>query len=779
MHPFLQQIWQRPILRTAAAYVVLAWLVVQVASVLLPAFDLPDTMMRLIILLSILGLPAVLITAWAMSVREGTRLTETPGGTAVDLLVIALVCVAAAIAAREVPQTLDLEATEASLSRPIGLPRAKLEANSLAVLPFAALSDAQEDGYFADGLTEDLLNTLARIPGLRVVGRTSVFYYKGRNEDLRTIAAQLNVRYVIEGSVRRDGDRLRISIQLIEADSGFNLWSETFDRLNENILEIQRTIAQKVANVLQVRLIGENERSLAEVRPGPGRVGPLAAPKPPVVDLGDVARQADLAAATSKARRLFLIGLARLRRRGPSNIEAAVVLFEQALEIDPANAETLAHLASAQLLLSGFKSSGATDYSPAAAEARASDLIDRALKADPECATAYAVRGLLFMQRALAIAPGEAGRDDLAAQATRDLQKAIALDPRNVEALLWHGVVLRELDDDALAAQALFDAALEIDPLYQRGLQNSAMTLTDLGRFDEARATLRQLLKLYPDSAEGLFAVANFESTLGREDTAIRYTLAGLEKDFRPAYLVGLAEAYESLGDIETATRLLRTATGYDNVREIALLSLYYMTGAFDEAIALVEREPAALAMVPIGVLRAAIAVRRGQPEEALAILRTEHPYYFEDDPEDLVSGKNGTFVALAAYALRRTGERTRSARLLEALERRYTPEPHLFDKLCTKMARSAVQAIQGRTERALDTLESAVDQGLVRLDNSLCGMLPAPLEDHPYFASVRNTRRFQALLDRVRQRAAAQLERVASEPLPSPSGATGPGREL
>ncbi len=743
MNSLWDRIWERPIFRTAAAYVVVAWVVVQVASVLVPAFEVADWALRLVVLLTITGLPVVLIVAWAAG-RHGSAPRST-SSTMIDFGVIAFVVAAAGFAAFQVPATIQQVneplATEALIEQPRGS-----EANSIAVLPFAAFSDLQEDEFFADGLTEEILNSLARIPGLKVVGRTSVFYYKDRNEDVRSIATQLNVRYVLEGSVRRAGNTLRITAQLIEADSGFHLWSETYDQVLKDVFGIQSKIAHKVASVLEITILGN-----------------VIEAEPITMD--------------PEARRLFLVGLARLRQRGRDNIAAAADLFEQALEIDPDQAEVIAHLASARLLAGeyeGYKGAG----SPAALT-EAGRLIDRALSLDPTCATAHAVRGLLYFQEVagtMAYGPEEQA---LAETAKTSLKQAITLDPNHVEARLWLGLILRLVDDDVVGAHGQFQKLLETDPLFLRGLQNAITTLTSLGRLEEARKVLRQLTTLYPNSPDAYFQAATFESALGREDGAIKWTHRAMEvsggEAVRTDGLFNLADHYESLGAVDHARRLYERLAAEPGKGKQAQLILLADDGAYEEAIDLIDQHPEMFTPHLSVYVRSVIAIRAGQPERVVAWLRESNPQLFQAPLPPLREGLNAPVALMAAYVLKQTGEDTQANRLLERLEAVWSPQPPHFDLICHKTARAAVQAMAGRRDDAIETLQAAVEQGLSRVYNSLCGMMPGPLESHPYFASLADDQAFLAVVENVRAEAQRQLDRVppmATPDAPEPPAA-------
>jgi TolB-like protein len=224
---FLKELMRRNVIKVGAAYVIVGWLLIQGASILLPAFGAPDWSEPVFYALVIAGLPIALIVAWAFELTpQGVRRTEA--------------------LATPPPESVPTD----------GAPRPATNSTvpSIAVLPFVDMSPDKDQEYFSDGLSEELLNKLARLKGLQVAGRTSSFHFKGRNEDLRVIGETLGVANVLEGSVRKSGDQVRITAQLINARDGYHLWTETYDRKFDDIFAIQDEIAEGVAKALSVTL---------------------------------------------------------------------------------------------------------------------------------------------------------------------------------------------------------------------------------------------------------------------------------------------------------------------------------------------------------------------------------------------------------------------------------------------------------------------------------------------------------------------------------------------
>ena len=248
-----RELRRRSVFRVAAAYVVASWIVVQVVSALNSPLSLPEWFERVVIVLLAIGLPIAIVLAWAFELTpDGIKLTSSaetgdapPSGSKVDLaLVAALVAVAAAT----------LWTSRAPDGPGTGSQPAFTGAPSIAVLPFADMSPAGDQAYFGDGIAEELLNELARLDGLQVAGRTSSFAYRDSQLGNQAIGEALNVATVLEGSVRKDGNRLRVTAQLIDVGNGFHLWSETYDREMTDIFVIQENIAREVAGALGVQL---------------------------------------------------------------------------------------------------------------------------------------------------------------------------------------------------------------------------------------------------------------------------------------------------------------------------------------------------------------------------------------------------------------------------------------------------------------------------------------------------------------------------------------------
>ena len=258
---FFAELKRRKVFKVGAAYLVVAWLAVQAASIGFPAFDAPPWALRIFILIALLGFPIAVVMAWVFDVtREGVKLDARTSGSK-GLFAAAALLIALALGWYFYGQPSFRKGDAATPTRP--------GQNSIAVLPFANIGGKPDEEYFSDGMTEELLNVLAKISKLNVVARTSVFEFKGKGGDVREIGRKLGVSHIVEGSVRRDGEQVRVTAQLVRVADGFHLWTDTYDRELKNVFALQDDIAKQVARQLQARLgFGLPTSTRAAIDPG-------------------------------------------------------------------------------------------------------------------------------------------------------------------------------------------------------------------------------------------------------------------------------------------------------------------------------------------------------------------------------------------------------------------------------------------------------------------------------------------------------------------------------
>ena len=425
---FLAELQRRKVLRIAAGYVVGAWIVLQVALALQTAMSLSGQFSAAILALLVIGFFVTLVLAWFYEITpEGVKRTAPATGDAplvkpqtTDLALagaLALVVIVALVqlftsTPTAPPATAPTTTAETTPAKPA--PPA-LGDKSIAVLPFANLSPDKDDAYFADGLTEELLNLLAKIGDLKVISRTSSFAFKGKNTPLPEIAKTLGVRHIVEGSVRSDGNELRVTAQLIDVSTDTHLWSQSYERKIDNIFALQDEIARRIAETLSVE-----------------------------VTLSSSSR--DAPTKNMKAYRLYLEGLSAFRNRD-ADLADVIDRFKRAIAADPKFAEPYAMLAMSYSLLME------TPLGPASEETRlARAAATAAVELKPTLGLSYAVLGRLDRHAAR----WEAAADSFA--------KAVALDPSNSYVRTGLGN-LQVLVGRLREAKASFTEALRTDPL--------------------------------------------------------------------------------------------------------------------------------------------------------------------------------------------------------------------------------------------------------------------------------------------------------------------------
>ena len=432
---------------------------------------------------------------------------------------------------------------------------------SIAVLPFLDLSQAKDQEYFCDGMTEELISELSRIDGLRVVARTSVFAFKGKPQDVRQVGKQLNVATVLEGSIRKDGDHLRITAQLIGVFDGYHLWSESYDRELKDVFAVQKELSRSIADALQVSLGG---------------------PPPAVRDTSNL-----------EAYNLYLLGRYHWSKRSEPELDAAVRDFEAAVRLDPAYARAYAGLADAYSQLSSWASRDPRETMP-----RARHYALKALELSESLAEAHTSLGAVHLFYDW----------DIAA-ARREYQKAIAVNPGYVTAHWWYAFLLlasgqlqdarRELDQalrlDPLSVPILVDAArlylesgdqsgalsvarraLELDPTSTFARVNLGLALAAQNRLPEALVALEEAAAADPENARALEFLAAGHARLGQRQAVEKVIARLLALSNRKYVACEIAAAYASAGHSDQALTWLKRA-----VAERSICILWLRAGHF------------------------------------------------------------------------------------------------------------------------------------------------------------------------------------------------------
>jgi adenylate cyclase len=491
---------RRNVVRMGIAYAAVAWLLIEVSDTVLPRLGLPDWTVTFVIVLLMLGFPLALFFSWAYQVTpdgikleseiDGAQSVNHLAGRKLDHAIVFVLVIALAYFAFDKfvlgPQdesALVEDTSEAATESAAGATDAAAEPhNSIAVLPFVNMSSDKEQEYFSDGLSEELATLLARIPDLHVAARTSSFSFKGKNLGVPEIAARLNVAHVLEGSVRKHDNQIRITAQLIQADNGYQLWSETYDRQLDNIFHIQEQIAIAVVDALRITLLGE-------------------APK---------ARKTEPA-----AYQLFLEGLHLKRQLSGDSLHKAIEAFNQAVEIDPSYAPAWAELADTYIW-----GGGSHKFSREERVALADQAVQKAISIDPAYAFAYYVRGISWIFTKYQFDRG-----------IEDFEHALELEPDNafMVAAIGKGALVTGKFDLAITQ---FQAALALEPVVPEFHYFLGKAHLSAGRLDAAEASFRKTLDLSPTAFgqlelwETLFLKGELEAALEQAESLQNPTTA-------------------------------------------------------------------------------------------------------------------------------------------------------------------------------------------------------------------------------------------------------------
>ena len=499
---FFAELKRRRVFRVMTVYGIVGFVLLQVVDLAVPALLLPEWTYRLVALLLLVGFPIAVVVAWAFEATpEGLRRQRKaderelraiatapaskrwPAGL-LALAGIGLVVWGAWHAGRQsVAGATEADAGEANGAAAVdaaGLPSATA---SIAVLPFVNMSADPEQEYFSDGISEELLNLLAHVPELRVAARTSSFAFKGENVGIPEIADRLNVEHVLEGSVRKSGDQVRITAQLIRAEDGFHLWSKTWDRTLEDIFAIQDEIASDVVRELEVTLLGGTPRT--------------STADPEAFNL------------VLQARHLVELGT-------PESVTRAGELYDRALEIDSTYAVAWVGLARQR-----FVSAAIGMVPMAEAGERSAAAARRALEIDPRNAEAVAVLGSIALLQ----------KND-PREAAEHFDRALELDPTNHEVLRLASQLLRDMGRFE-EARAVLDYVAERDPVNPSTYGARGQLARISGRCPAAIELFRQELSLNPASAGAHYEIALCRLLQGEPEAALEEIADEPDEEYR------------------------------------------------------------------------------------------------------------------------------------------------------------------------------------------------------------------------------------------------------
>ena len=652
----IAELKRRNVFRVGIAYAVTSWALLQVTDVIAPILELPAWAPKLILVILAVGLAPALIFAWAFELTpEGLKRQKDVDrsqsitavtGRKLDRVIISVLSLAIVLLLidRFMLGQQDTPGADAVADK------------SIAVLPFVNMSSDPEQEFFSDGITEEILNSLAAVKELKVAGRTSSFAFKGRNEDLRLIGDTLGVAHILEGSVRKAGATVRITAQLIQVDDGFHLWSETYDRKLTDVFAIQDEIANEILNQLKARLLDEEATVLAAERTDP------------------------------EVYELYLLAKQRMYGRTRETIESAAALLDQAIERDPRYAPALAQRGIVSLLLSE-DSYGATP--DAIAEADAKDYLDRAIALDPQSAEAWGGLGLYHSNRPYELQ-----------EAIDALTRALAINPNYMDASNWLYVALSASGDSRGTLELTRDMMTR-DPLYRPAFANGVNTLNNFGLRDEAQAAIDRFRRFEPGDAQLARVEAMHHLYAG--EAALALPLAEQAYAAQPTNVVNQFALTIALFGTMQVERVLEV--GVDAFRVDAADYL----GRPELALEIAQEEARTGNIEPL----LTHLNRQRRSREAVAWVEERWPdlaTFAADHPADDTTWET---MAALAYAYRETGNRDRFEQALglygDAIQR---IEEAGINNWVQQLDRVRYFTLAGEIDSALAELERSIDNG-------------------------------------------------------------------
>jgi TolB-like protein/Tfp pilus assembly protein PilF len=735
----IAELKRRNVFRVGIAYAIVSWLLLEVASVIFPGLHLPDWTLTFLIVLVVAGFPLALILAWAFEmtpegIRRETEVDPAESvrhstGRKLDFAIIGLLAIAVVYFAFQggdpIPPT-----------GSIG------QVKTIAVLPFANMSGDPEQEFFSDGISEELLNVLAKVQDLRVTSRTSAFAFKGTNTSIPEIAKELGVKHVLEGSVRMAGDRVRITAQLIEVETDSHLWSESYDRDLSDIFAVQDEIAAEVGEALKVALLGADSN-------------PISANPETSIEI-----YSDYLLARQKLANMTYLGAGE-----------AALLLQGVIEQDPHYAPAYAALAGTYQVMSGW---GA--FSPSEASARTRPLVEQALSLDSGLAEAW--QALVFIRRV---------QGDLEGARMAE-ERALELDPQNP--LVLRNQIIRWLwSHEPERGLVYADDLLRVDPLSPQSLRWIASLYRRLDRREDAERVFERMRAIDPQNTWYLWGAFYLASSRGDLVAALEFAEAAASIDTEdPEGPSAIAKVYLDLGDFSAAKfwndAALRLDSEAPHARVMAaLLHLYRDEEAEAVAISQELTQPG----IRSRVISREIALRiQIGPDATAGNYEEIITRYLTHDPE-LANGRlsawrqsiepHPLFGALVisldlASVYRQAGEDAKAEALFSLVE----SELHHWPRTALwryGVADVELHALRGEKGKALAALRRHVHTGM--RDKWQWQLLHNPNLD-----SIRDTPEFQAMVEEIEADMAEQLARVREmekngelEPIPEVSTTT------
>lgn len=677
----------------AIAYGVASWVLLQIVDVIAPILELPAWAAKMVLVMLAIGMVAVLVFAWVFELTpeglkkdsEVDRSQPVANKTSqkLNFVIVAFLAIAVVLllADRYVNPAQPDAASEIAAAE-VG---AEELDNSIAVLPFVNMSGDDSQEFFSDGITEEILNSLASVREFKVAGRTSSFAFKNQNDDLRRIGDALGVSHILEGSVRRDGSKVRITAQLIQVDDGFHLWSETYDRELTDVFEIQDEIANEISRQLKNQLLTQDTR-VAEVQQ-----------------------------TTPEVYELYLKAKQRIYSREGAEIDTAVAELDRAIQLDPEYAPSYAQRGIATIILSE-QQYGSIPHDEA--QRRGKRFIDSALELDDNLAEAWAGLGLYYANE-----PASADK------AIDPLMKALSINPNLIDASNWLYIALYTLGDYKGALEILVDVT-ERDPLYRPAFSNALQQFNSFGQTERADALLQKIEAFDPENPDLLSARATNYLWSGRTGEGLKE----IEARSKLGRMSGVEKIYLSVG-------LLRTMQFERAVDEGSLFfrpDALYAVGRVDEAFELAYQQASSGFPETLFIL----LNRAGRSDDIVNYLEERWPSISAFAEENRGDDQGYGVMGEVALAYQRTGNAARFDEALQFMAKHVQKlKEQGVDNIAFYFNEAVRYALMDDKEQALDNLERSAARGMTTagLPVEISPAL-ATLADEPRFAEIEAT---------------------------------------
>ena len=724
MPSFLSELRRRNVLRVAAAYALVAWIIIEAGSVLLPTFGATESTFQAYVIFVLIGFFVAVILAWVVQVTpEGLKLdSEVDRSTTPDSrpkILINYVIIGLLAVALGVSITFNVtgvrEPEPAAAEQTAGKP-------AIAVLPFASLSSEPDNVLFADGIHGDILTQIAIIGSCKVISRTSVMEYRDTTKNVRQIGEELDVGTVLQGSVQRIGDNVRINVQLIDTQTDTNLWAQTYDRqlTAQNIFAIQSEISESIALQLQTTLTPAEQVRITAA---------------PTDDL--------------RAYSAYVSGRHNLNLRRLDTLLKARENFEQAIAFDPEYAAAYAGLADTTLLLMINHQALSQDE----AVEIASTNIDKALDLDPQLADAYATKGLL---ETTVWSRTRVGNGNVAAEAA--YRRAIELNPNHASAYMWFAG-LRDAEERDEEAIELYQRSMELDPLGRIPYTNLPTLYAQRGKNQEAIRLWLDAIEIHPEWPMPYRFLATHLLGMGRLDEAFAWNVeaATLSDDSTGNFLN--VRIYLEFGEPDKAIKLMEGLPEYHPFRSLlegfVLLVDADYRNALDFFSATIADDNDSSAMPFLTFMAAEVALLADDLDRARQYTLLSQPILTADTELRIDQFTVAAIIRLA-YIEQREGNTVRALELLQAALPVVQELPRLgMSGQGTREVQ--ILALLGRKEDAFVALRELVDEGFrgPLLTNVW------RLDEDPFLTLLQDDPRFTVILDEISESVAIMHERV------------------